>query len=220
MMSERRFDLVILDLDGTLVDSVPDIAWSLNATLTEAGHPALPLEAITRFVGDGAAKLLERALPRSEAGTDLKQLLTRFLGHYADHLCVSTKVYPGIIDLLDSLSRAGIATAVITNKPRDMARRLLEILAIADRFVAVIGDGDGYPRKPDPAAARSIITRVGVRPERTVVVGDGLPDVRMAHAVPCTVVAATWGYVPLAQLQAESPTHIARSPQEIAKILF
>ena len=220
MMSGRRFDLIIFDLDGTLVDSVPDIALSLNATLTEVGHPSLPIETVARFVGDGAAKLLERALPRSETGTDLKALLTRFLGHYADHLCVNTKLYPGIIDLLDSLSRAGIATAVITNKSRDMARRLLEILAIADRFVAVIGDGDGYPRKPDPSAARSILTQVGVRPERTVVVGDGLPDVKMAHAVPCPVVAAAWGYVPLAQLQAESPTFVAHSPQEVAQILL
>jgi phosphoglycolate phosphatase len=219
MMSAKRFDLVIFDLDGTLVDSVPDIAWSLNATLAEAGYPSLPIETVTRFVGDGATKLLERAIAPSPTGMDLEPLLARFLAHYADHLCVGTRLYSGITDLLDALSRTGIASAVVTNKPTDLARRLLEILAVDDRFVAVIGDGDGYPRKPDPAAARSILTRVGAQPERAMVVGDGLPDVRMAHAVPCPVIAATWGYVPRDQLQGEFPTFLAHSPQEVAHIL-
>jgi phosphoglycolate phosphatase len=224
----RGIELAIFDLDGTLVDSAPDIAWALNATLAEAGVAALPLDTVIDFVGDGAAKLIERALRSSSASGDSSApgdsgdaaaLLARFLVHYADHLCVGTRLYDGILELLDRVARAGVAAAVITNKPHALARGLLERLGIVERFTVVIGDGDGHPRKPSPDAARAIIARAGTGPERTVVIGDGLPDVRMAHAIPCRVVAACWGYVPRADLQAESPTFIAASPHEAAQIL-
>jgi phosphoglycolate phosphatase len=215
----RSFDLVIFDLDGTLVDSAPDIAWALNATLAEAGVAALPIDTVINFVGDGAAKLIERALQSAGASVDSTALMARFLVHYADHLCVGTRLYAGIVELLDHLARAGVQTAVITNKPHALARGLLERLSIVDRFAVVIGDGDGYPRKPSPDAARGIIARTHTLPERTIVVGDGLPDIRMAHAIPCRVVAAAWGYVPHAALQAESPTFIAESPAAAAQIL-
>jgi phosphoglycolate phosphatase len=227
------FKLVIFDLDGTLVDSVPDIAWSLNATLAEAGLPPLPVEAVGRLVGDGAAKLIEGALPpaRTEPETDrptdldeqralVARLLARYQLNYAEHLCVDTRLYPGVIDLLDALPRAGIAAAVLTNKPGALARGLLDALSIADRFDVVLGEGDGLPRKPDPGAARSIIERVGADAAGTVVLGDGLPDVRMARAVPCRAVAATWGYSAAAALRAESPTFMAISPAEAARFIL
>jgi phosphoglycolate phosphatase len=210
-----RFDLVIFDLDGTLVDSVPDIAWSLNATLAEAKLPPLSIEEVTRLVGDGAARLVERALPPSEGARDPAPLLARFVANYAGHVCVSSRLYPGVTELCDALSGAEIAAAVLTNKPRALARQLLEALGIADRFRAIAGDGDGFPRKPDPAAALSIITGIGAERERTVIVGDGLPDVRVAHAVPCPVIAASWGYSPVAALRAESPTFMAASVGEL-----
>ena len=216
----RPFDLVICDLDGTLVDSLPDIAWSLNATLTEAGLPSLPVETVGQYVGDGEARLIGRALPPSHVGRDPTPLLARFLVHYAGHVCVETSLYPGVVALLDALSRHQVAAAVLTNKPGNLARALLKDLEIADRFVTVLGDGDGFPRKPDPAAARSIIARVGTSPRRTAVVGDGLPDIKMAQAIPCAVVAAAWGYVPVAALTAESPTFVASSVPQALRLLL
>lgn len=216
----RPFDLVIFDLDGTLVDSAPDIAWALNAALDEAGLPTLPPQTVKALVGDGAAKLVERALPTTAGGLDTGPLLARFLTHYAAHLSVDSRLYPGVTDLLRSLSRAGVASAVITNKPHDLARGLLQALSIGDRFVTILGDGAGFPRKPHPSAAHSIIERVGTAASRTAVVGDGLPDMGLSRAIPCLAVAATWGYVAATRLAAESPAFMANSPSEAERFLL
>jgi phosphoglycolate phosphatase len=220
MTTGRPFDLVIFDLDGTLVDSVPDITWSLNTAFAEIGLPGLAPEIVTRFIGDGAATLIERTLPPGTASHDLALLLARFLSHYADHLSVDSRLYAGIPSLLTNLSRAGITSAVVTNKPGALARELLQAMAVANHFSSIVGDGDGFPRKPDPAAARAIITQVGATPERTVVLGDGLPDIGMSRAIPCPAIAATWGYVPAATLQSQLPAYVANSVDEVARILM
>jgi phosphoglycolate phosphatase len=223
MTVRAPFDLVIFDLDGTLVDSAPDIATALNATLSEVGLSPLPLPVVIGYVGDGAAKLLDRALERApvdDARPPAAVLLQRFLTHYRDHICERTRLYPGITELLDKLRAAGTLLAVLTNKPDALARRLVDALGITDRFFAIVGDGAGFPRKPDPTAAREIIARVGTGPERTAVVGDGLPDVRMAAAVPCASVAAAWGYLPAERLRAEQPRFLAESVAAAARILF
>jgi phosphoglycolate phosphatase len=221
MTTARPFDLVIFDLDGTLVDSAPDIAWALNAALNEASLPRLPLPTIIQLVGDGAAKLVDRALAEANGSNHAgEKILSRFLWFYDSHVNVLSRLFPGVVELLEALSRAGIATAVITNKPHELTQRLLLALGIANYFSVVIGDGNSFPRKPDPTAARSVIASVGTQSERTIVIGDGIPDVRMAHATPCPVIAAAWGYVPLAKLQAELPTFIAHAVPDAARILF
>jgi phosphoglycolate phosphatase len=172
------------------------------------------------MVGDGAAKLIERALPPAEAGRDLGPLLARFLAHYGDHVCDGTVLYPGVAALLDQIAARGLAAAVLTNKPAPLARALVAALGIGDRFAAVVGDGDGYPRKPDPAAARDLIARhAGGDPTRAVVIGDGIPDLRQAHAVPCASIAAAWGYTPQGRLLAESPTYLADTPAAVSPLL-
>lgn len=220
----RPFDLVIFDLDGTLVDSAPDIVTALNATLVEAGRPALAPEVIMGFVGDGAGKLIERAIaavaspgrpPPAPAA-----LLERFLAHYASHACDASRLYPGITELLDGLREAGVSLAVLTNKVQVLARQVLAGLAVLDRFSIVIGDGAGFPRKPDPAAVHHLLAQAGATPERTIIVGDGIPDLRVAAAVPCAALAAAWGYVPLPRLRAENPRFLAESPGEAATILL
>ena len=224
MSARAPFDLVIFDLDGTLVDSAPDIAAALNATLADAGVPTLPLDVVIGFVGDGAAKLLERALAGAPAGGEPRPtataLLQRFLANYGDRLCDATRLYPGVTELLHELRAAGATLAVLTNKPEPLARDLLRALGIAGHFQAIVGDGAGFPRKPDPAAARDIIARAGAPLARTAVVGDGLPDVRMAAAVPCASVAAAWGYVAESRLLEERPRFLARSVAEAARILL
>jgi phosphoglycolate phosphatase len=221
-----RFELAIFDLDGTLVDSVPDIAWALNRTLAEEGRGPLTVAAVRELVGDGARELVARALaapspsvPRRASNID--GCLVRFVEHYRSHVAVETCLYPGIAALLETLSRTeGLVLAVLTNKPKPITTPLLTQLGIAGYFAAVIGDGDGFPHKPDPTAARRLIVECGTSAEHTVVIGDGLPDVRMAHAVGCASISVTWGYVSTDVLRAESPQWMASNAGDLERLLI
>jgi phosphoglycolate phosphatase len=212
--------LVLFDLDGTLVDTAPDIARALAAALAGTGVPPLSLENVKRMVGDGARELIRRALAAVPSDATREQAaFDRFLASYRENLCVASRLYPGVVEGLAALRGDGAALAVVTNKPGDLARSLLGTLGIARSFQAIIGDGDGFPRKPDPAAATSVLAKLRASPERTVVVGDGLPDMRLARALGATAVAATWGYVPAAALAGESPAFVAATFQEATSII-
>jgi len=213
-------ELVIFDLDGTLADTAPDIAFALNRTLEGAGLPPLPIETVIGYVGDGAAKLIERALPAERRERDVAPLFDSFLAIYEARPCVDSRLYPGIEALLQALARAGVATAVLTNKAGSLARGLVQALLPSHRFEAVIGDRDGYPRKPDPAAARALVERARTTPARTVMVGDGLPDMRLGHALGARSLAAAWGYTPRASLVAESPTWVIDDPSDALDVLL
>jgi phosphoglycolate phosphatase len=212
--------LVLFDLDGTLVDSAPDIAGALAVALAGTGAPPLSLEAVKRMVGDGARELIRRALAALPPDAAREQAaFDRFLASYRENVCVGSQLYPGVREGLAALRGDGAALAVVTNKPGDLARTLLGTLGIATEFVAIIGDGDGFPRKPDPSAARSILAKAGASPGRAVVVGDGLPDLRLARALGATAIAATWGYVPAAALTGEEPAFVAGSFSEALSII-
>jgi phosphoglycolate phosphatase len=204
--------LVLFDLDGTLVDTAPDIARALGVALEGTGVPLPPLDTVKRMVGDGARELIRRALAPSGAdGAREEAAFGRFLASYRENVCVASQLYPGVVEGLAALRSDGAALAVVTNKPGDLARTLLGTLGIAASFEAIIGDGDGFPRKPDPAAALSILAKVDVSPDRAVIVGDGIPDMRLARALGATAVAAAWGYVQAAALAAEAPAFLADS---------
>jgi phosphoglycolate phosphatase len=210
--------LVLFDLDGTLVDSAPDIAAALNAALAELGQPVHPLPVITGYVGDGAAKLVERAVAPA-ADVDQPLLLERFKAQYAANLCVRTRVYPGIAETLGRFADARTPLAVVTNKPGNLARSLLTALALDHHFADILGDGDGFPRKPSPEIALEVCARHGVAPGDTLLVGDGLPDVRLARAAGCRVAAVTWGYTPREALAAERPDWIVDAPAALASFV-
>jgi phosphoglycolate phosphatase len=203
--------LVLFDLDGTLVDTAPDIARALGVALAEAGVAPPPLETVKRMVGDGARELVRRALAAAGDVAREEAVLGRFIASYRENVCLESRLYPGVAAGLASLRAGGAALAVVTNKPGDLARALLGQLGVAASLEAIIGDGDGFPRKPDPAAALSVMARVGASAARTVVVGDGLPDMRLGRALGALTVAAAWGYVPEAQLRGESPALVAAS---------
>jgi len=206
--------LVLFDLDGTLVDSAPDIAAALNAALAELGQPVQPLPVVKSYVGDGAAKLVERAAAPSPE-VDQQLLLERFKAQYAAHVCVHTRVYPGILETLEVFASRRTPLAVITNKPGDLARPLVRALALERYFADVVGDGDGFPRKPSPEIALHICARHGVAPGDAVLAGDGLPDVRLARAAGCRVAAVTWGYTPRETLAAEKPDWLISDPRAL-----
>jgi phosphoglycolate phosphatase len=209
--------LVLFDLDGTLVDSAPDIAAALNAALAELGQPTYPLPTVKTYVGDGAAKLVERAAaPTPEV--DQALLLERFKAQYAANMCVETRPYPGVLETLDAFAARGTPLAVVTNKPGSLARALLEALRIDAYFAEIVGDGDGYPRKPSPEIALAVCARQGIAVGDTLLVGDGLPDVRLARAAHVPVAAVTWGYTTREALAAESPDWIVDAPADLLRL--
>ena len=179
--------LAVFDLDGTLVDSLLDLHASVNHALAASGLPPRSVDEVRGFVGEGARRLVERALgPRTDL---LDEVMASWRVHYEAHLLDRTRPYPGIEDVLAGARRT---LAVLTNKPAPMARRILEGLGMAQRFAALVGGGDA-PRKPDPAGLRALMVGAGAGPGDTVLVGDSRVDVETGRAAGVRVVAVTWG---------------------------
>jgi phosphoglycolate phosphatase len=205
--------LAIFDLDGTLVDSRVDLWRAVNHAMRVVDLPERTLEEVTSFIGEGAAKLVERAVsPR----LDLRDLaLAAWREHYQEHLLDNTVLFPGLAEIL---ARADFDLAVHTNKPGDMARKILVGLGVDSRFAEVVG-GDEAPRKPHPGGTRAILERRGVAASDAVLVGDSLVDLETARAVPVRFVAVGWGLVPSEALARAGAVAIARSPSELASAL-
>lgn len=186
---------ILFDLDGTLVDSVPDLAAAVNALLAEFGRPALSLAQVTGMVGDGAAKLVERALAASGAGDmPLSPALDRFLALYEVDPTRLTRPYDGVPAVLDELAAAGWRLGVCTNKPERATRAVLAGLDL-DRFFPVVLGGDSGPtRKPDPGPLRTALGRLGSAPGSAAMIGDHRNDVAAARAAGVPVVFARYGY--------------------------
>jgi 2-phosphoglycolate phosphatase len=199
--------LLVFDLDGTLADTRLDLAASVNAALGAAGHRPLPLETIIGFVGDGARNLLTRSLaaaglarPRPE---DLEAALSAFLAHYQTNCLIATAAYPGLEAALERLSAYRLA--VLTNKPAAPARAILEGLGLARRFAHVFGGDNPYGQKPEPAALRKLMESEGARPDETVMIGDGVQDLRAARRAGTRFLGFLNGMAPPAALLAEGP---------------
>ena len=199
-MSDRRFadrDPWLFDLDGTLVDTAPDLHRALDATLLAHGHCATD-EAMTRdWIGGGAALMIRRALAAQGVTPDpdrARLLLEDFLTHYRGHIADHSRVYPGIRETLDLLTAQGVVTACVTNKFEALARQLLEALDLAPRFGAVIGGDRLAVRKPDPAPLLEACRQLGRTPGRALMVGDSRTDVDAARNAGIPVVCVRYGY--------------------------
>jgi phosphoglycolate phosphatase len=179
----KRPTALVFDLDGTLVDSRRDIAVALNRTLRAAGERELPLSEVLAMVGDGSRALVARAFGLETADARVDAPLEAFMREYAARPCVHTVLLPGAREALE----AGIPTAVVTNKPREITRLVLDALGIASALGAVRGGGDG-PLKPDPAMLLSALAELGVAPRGAWFVGDGPQDVLAGKAAGCFTV--------------------------------
>jgi phosphoglycolate phosphatase len=203
----------ILDLDGTIVDTLDDLAASVNHALDAVGIPHRPREEVRAFVGEGARRLVERAVgPHQEL---VEPALAAWWKHYEAHCLDATRPYPGVPALL---AGAGRPLAVHTNKPGKLARRILEGLGLLPLFAAVVG-GDEAPRKPDPTGTLQILVRLGVAPADAVLVGDSRVDAATARAAGIPFVAVTWGFQTRADLAAAGATVLVDSPGELAPFL-
>ena len=199
----------VFDLDGTLVDSLPDLAAALNRALAEAGLPPHPPDAVARMVGHGAARLVERGFAAAGAPLDMAALprwLERFLHFYEADLTTLTRPFPDVPEALDALAAAGWRLGVCTNKPTRLAAELLDALGLEPRLGAVVG-GDAAPeRKPHPAPLRMALDLLGVPAAAAVFVGDSETDARTARAagVPVALVRGGYTAVPVEELGADA----------------
>jgi phosphoglycolate phosphatase len=189
-----RARLVVFDLDGTLVDSVRDIASAINAALARVapGSPALALGTIHAFVGNGAAALVARSLEALGLHLRVDEVLPVYLEEYRRRLLDTTTFYPGVLEALDAL--AGRTLAVLTNKPGDLSRSLLAGLGARSRFARVFGGGDVANAKPDPTGLRLLMAELRATAPETVLVGDSAVDIETAHAASVTSVGVAYGF--------------------------
>jgi phosphoglycolate phosphatase len=211
----RRVDLVVFDLDGTLIDSGGDLARSVNAALERLapGTPPVPLDRVRTFIGDGAAMLVARTLAAAGVSVSKEEALPVFLDCYQARLLDTTVLYPGVLESLDALRDRTLV--VLTNKPGDMSRRILDGLGVAGRFERICGAGDVPAKKPDPSGLRSILDQTGTAPEAAVLVGDSAIDVRTGRAAGVLTVGVTYGLDP-ASLEASPPDVLIADLRELA----
>ena len=206
--------LLIFDLDGTLVNTLEDIAASLNDTLTRLGRQPLSSDTVRRYVGDGITMLLTRALG------DRRELLEDAAALYKDHqrrnLVVRTLLYPGVRETLEHFR--GIPMGVVTNKDREFSTPMLEQLGIRQYFAAIIGADNGLPLKPAPDAFLKIMKDAGVLPADTAVVGDGTTDIQAGKAAGITTCAVTYGFRPEEELRKAGPDYIIHALSELKRI--
>ncbi len=204
----------LFDLDGTLVDSIPDLSKSVNLLRDELGLPPVTTGQVRSYVGDGVGLLLRRALPEGLFNQERRK---RFMEIYTDHLTDETLVYPGITAFLDMHRNRPMA--VVTNKPQALAEIIVERLGLARFFMDVIGAELALQRKPHPDMVNHALKRLASRPERTVLLGDHHVDLRAAHAAGVKSCFCAWGLGHddglRADFQAETTADLARLFPEV-----
>jgi phosphoglycolate phosphatase len=188
---------VLFDLDGTLLDTVEDIADATNRVLEQNEFPLHPLDAYRYFVGEGAAKLMERAAPPDQRNRQtIERLVEEFLVDYGRNSNVKTQPYPGIPELLDELTRRGVRMAVLSNKPHQATVECVNALLANWHFEWVFGQREGIPRKPDPAGAVEIAELMALDIAEFLFMGDTAIDMQTAVAAGMLPIGALWGFRP------------------------
>ena len=209
---------VIWDLDGTLLNTLDDLAASVNAALAMNGMPLRSTQEVCAFVGNGIRKLMMRAVPDGEANPAFDKALEDFTRHYGAHSRDRTRPYDGILEMLDRLSAAGVKHAIVSNKI-DFAVKALSRAYFGERMCAAIGDDPSRAKKPAPDSVFAAMREMGVTAQETVYVGDSDVDVLTARnaGVPC--VAVLWGFRDEACLRAAGAERLARTPDELREII-
>lgn len=211
--------LVIFDLDGTLLDTIADLAAAANYALQMAGFPVHDTETIRTFVGNGISKLLERALPEgARTAENVERLRTDFVPYYDAHNAEQSKPYPGVAALLLRLQERGMMLAVASNKYQAATEKLVAHYFPAIRFVKVMGQREGVPVKPDPTIVFDIMEAAEVGKEDVLYVGDSGVDMQTAHNAGVDAVAVSWGFRPRTELEAFRPLAIIDRAEELADL--
>ena len=209
---------VLFDLDGTLVDSIADLASSANVVRVAMGLPALEEGLIGRYVGDGARKLVERAFADAP-DLDVDATLQHFRSIYLDHCTDRTVAYPGVMRTLGALSE--LPMAVVSNKPQEMCERIVDALGMRPFLPVVVGARRGTPVKPDPALLELALEQLGVaeRDASVWMVGDSANDVRSGRALAATTVGVTFGIGDVDAMRAAGPSHVIDDFDELVDLV-
>jgi len=197
---------IVFDLDGTLVDTAPDLIAALNYVLDREGLPPVPMQAARNMIGAGARKLIERGLEvegRIMSVVDIDRLTKDFIEYYAAHIADASRPFEGLEAALDDLEALGCRFAVCTNKLEWLSKRLLEQLGLSRRFAAICGADTFGVSKPDPVILQQTVARAGGHIASTIMVGDAGPDVGVARRAGTPVIGVEFGYtdVPIAELK-------------------
>lgn len=207
-------DTVIFDLDGTLVDSIEDLAVALNLVLAADGLPTHDLPTYRQMIGEGARRLVELGLPEHKRG-ELDAYLARFRTTYFAHILDHTALYDGIDAMLDQLVAAGLRLAVLSNKPEAMTVHIGQALLSRWPFLEIHGDRDGIPRKPHPGGTADMLARMGATPETAAFVGDTKTDMQTARALGMTAIGVSWGFRGTVELWQSGANVVIDHPRQL-----
>lgn len=218
MKARFNKELVVFDLDGTLIDSSGDIAWAANRTLEETGRKPRDLLAIKAAIGSGVRYLLEQLMPG--AGPDvIEEARKRFLFFYADHLTVETRFYPGVLKTLGHLRGLGKLMALVTNKPIELTQRIIEEMGLKPFFLVVLGGDSLANRKPHPEPIEQVMAELGVAASKTLYVGDTALDYEAATGAGVDMVGVSYGFRPRSEIEQAGCEVIIDSLGELREIV-
>lgn len=201
--SEGHMELLIFDLDGTLVDSKQDLANAVNAARAQMGLAPIDDGRISSYVGEGATVLMRRALGPEASEAEIARALEFFLAYYGEHKLDHTRAYPGVPEALERLRRGGVRMAVLTNKPVRISRAILEGLELAAYFARIYGGNSFEQKKPHPVGVERLLSELGVERECAMMVGDSGVDIRTARNAGIQACGVTYGFQP--ETLAEEP---------------
>lgn len=212
--------LVIFDLDGTLLNTIADLAAATNQALQQEGFPTHETDAYRFFVGNGINKLFERALPEQErTEKNILKIRSLFIPYYDVHNADLSRPYAGIPELLAALQQKGIMLGVASNKYQAATQKLIAHYFPNISFVEVLGQREGIPAKPDPSIVNDILAKAGVEREEVLYVGDSNVDMQTAHNAGVTAVGVAWGFRPRTELEALHPAHILEKAEDLLPLL-
>lgn len=215
-----NYEAVVFDLDGTLIDSLDDLADSVNQALVMNGFPARGNGCFRYFIGSGAATMVAKALPGDARDEKtVEKCLGDFNSIYSESFNVKTKLYDGIPDLLDEISQRGMKKAILTNKPHTFTEKYVKDLLAEWNFEVVIGQRDEIPRKPDPSGAIRISRELGVGSSETVYLGDSGVDMITAVRAGMLPVGVLWGFRTGDELRENGARHLIETPMELIPII-